>query len=64
MSDDKPPLGILPSFVWKRQRVIALLEAAHRYASEGFREATERCVQEWLTEAKMLLLEVAQESPR
>lgn len=31
----KPPLGILPRWLWLEQRIIALTEAMQRYADAG-----------------------------
>ena len=31
----KPPLGLVPKYIWEQQRVVAICEAMLRYAKAG-----------------------------
>ncbi|WP_424766308.1 hypothetical protein [Paenibacillus sp. sgz302251] len=32
----KPPIGIIPRYLWDKQRAVGLKEAIERYINEGF----------------------------
>ena len=48
----KPPLGIIPFKIWMEQRIKDLLDAIHRYVSEGI---VNEYVCEWSTEVDALI---------
>lgn len=49
----KPPLGIVPKFIWKEQRLMKLREAIDRYL-----DANQRVPIEWIEEYNELLEDI------
>jgi hypothetical protein len=35
MRKDKPPIGLVPKYIWEQQRVVDICEAMLRYAKNG-----------------------------
>lgn len=33
---DRPPIGIMPEYIWKQQRYLALWETIKRYTEAGY----------------------------
>ena len=51
--ETKPPLGIMPEWGWKRQRLFALINAISRYDVAGM-----DVPDDWLLELRRLLNEI------
>lgn len=46
---DRPPIGIMPEYIWKQQRYLALWETVKRYHEAGYSP-----MPEWLDEMHRL----------
>lgn len=50
----KPPLGIMPEFFWKRQRILELCRAINDYINECIQDS---CIEKWTEELNKMVKE-------
>lgn len=48
--NEKPPIGIVPHFIWVDKRILEILEAFERYSNAG-----KAVPVEWVTELRKLI---------
>lgn len=56
---DKPPIGIMPNYVWKQQRAEELSRAIERYVSAEDYQNSEKTIIAWCRELENLVRDLA-----
>ena len=58
MTTKKPPIGIMPEYIWKEQRVVELTATIARYEQDENAEKYLSKIKEWKRELSRLLREL------
>jgi ribonuclease HII len=62
VSNEKvPPVGVMPSYIWKAKRIQEIAAAMHRYCEAGIGYASKPEVKKWANEISRLIHEIEKE---